>query len=240
MTPILQITILIAAALNAGSVSAPNLGTDDIVSRMVRMDEVRRTELQSYVSTRRYYVENKRFNKSAEMTVRMKYTYPGSKSYEVISQSGSGTIRKKALEKIIEAEVEAADEQHGNRSRIIPENYDFQLLGTELWEDRPCYVLQITPKTANKFLMVGRIWVDSEDFAVAHLEGNPAKNPSFWTTEVKVAHQYKKHGDVWLPESNYSRSKVRIFGATELTIDYFEYQINGQDEAPESANASKQ
>lgn len=239
MTPMLNVAVMLASVVLAATNPVPDLKTDEIVARMIQMDEGRRATLQSYISTRRYSVDNKRFKKHAEMTVRVNYAFPGTKSYEVISQKGSGIIRKRALQKIIDAEVEASKESNGDRSRIIPENYEFELLGTEVVEGRSCYVLKITPKTENKFLVRGRIWVDAADFAIARMEGSPAKNPSFWTRDVQVEHQYMKHGQVWLPRTNFSRSKIRIFGPTELTIDYFEYQINGVGELPESANASK-
>jgi hypothetical protein len=217
---------LLTAAFPAVTSRPLPLTTDQVVSRMLEQDEARRAALQNYVSVRHYALDNKRFHKRAEMTVRVTYTSPGTKSFTVVSEKGSGFIRRKVLQKMIEAEVEAAKEENGDRSRIIPKNYDFELLGTEQEEGRPSYVLQIAPKTANKFLIRGRIWVDAEDFAIIRVEGSPAKNPSFWTSRIQVKHEYEKHAPFWLPRSNFSRSEVRIFGPTELTIDYLEYQIN--------------
>ena len=36
---------------------------------------------------------------------------------------------------------------------------------------------------------------------------------------------YQEIGNFWLPESNESETKVRIFGTAVLTIKYGEYQI---------------
>lgn len=225
----LHIAVFLLSSVVAANEPVLSMNADQIVSRMLELDATRREALHTYVSVRRYTVDNKRFNKHAEMIIRMKYTFPGTKSYEVISQKGSGVIRKRALQKIIEAEVEASKEANGDRSRMIPQNYAFELLGSEVLDGRSCYVLLVTPKTKNKFLMKGRIWVDSEDFAIVRVAGSPAKNPSFWTTDVQIEHQYKKHGQFWLPQSNSSRSQIRIFGTTDLKINYFEYELNGED-----------
>jgi hypothetical protein len=237
MTTILHLAVLLASGLAGLNESVPAMRTDEIVSRMIEMDAMRRAALQSYISVRRYTVDNKRFNKHAEMTVRMKYTFPGTKSYEVISQSGSGVIRKRALKGIIDAEVEASKEANGERSRIIPQNYAFVLLGSEVVGGRPCYLLQIMPKTENKFLIKGRIWVDSEDFAIVRVVGSPAKSPSFWTKDTQVEHSYEKYGQFWLPRFNLSGSNIRIFGHTDLRIDYFEYEYEGREQANASAES---
>jgi hypothetical protein len=36
---------------------------------------------------------------------------------------------------------------------------------------------------------------------------------------------YRKIGDFWLPESNESETKVRVFGTAVLSIEYRDYQI---------------
>jgi len=90
------------------------------------------------------------------------------------------------------------------------------------------------PKTKNKFLIKGHIWIDSEDFAIVRLVGSPAKNPSFWTRNIKIERQYRKYGQFWLPRINSSRSRILIFGSSELMIDYFDYEINGVNQAHDS------
>ena len=53
---------------------------------------------------------------------------------------------------------------------------------------------------------------------------NPAKNPSFWTKTVHFVHTYEKSGEFWFPVATESVTEARLFGATSLTIQYFEYQ----------------
>jgi hypothetical protein len=69
----------------------------------------------------------------------------------------------------------------------------------------------------------GRVWVDAEDFAMVQIEGKPAKSPSFWIKSTSFVHRYEKCGPFWFPVSNHSTSDARLFGATEVTIEYFDY-----------------
>jgi hypothetical protein len=107
-----------------------------------------------------------------------------------------------------------------------PDNYNFRLVGMDTANGRPCYLLDATPRTKNKYLFRGRVWVDAEDAAVSRIEGRPAENPSLWTASVHFVHQYKKVGPYWLAASNISQTEVRIFGSTELKVEYSDYVIN--------------
>jgi hypothetical protein len=97
------------------------------------------------------------------------------------------------------------------------------MVGTETVNHRPAYVIEATPKTSNKYLIRGRIWVDAEEYAIVRIEGQPAKNPSFWIKSVRFVHTYAKQGTVWLPVSDNSVADARILGATDLKIEYFGY-----------------
>ena len=67
--------------------------------------------------------------------------------------------------------------------------------------------------------------MEAKDFAITRLEGQPAVNPSWWTLKTDFKRRYEKVGDFWLPVSNESETKVRIFGTAVLTISYSDYQI---------------
>ena len=68
--------------------------------------------------------------------------------------------------------------------------------------------------------------MDAADFALAKVEAEPAKNPSFWISRTRIQFTNAKRGDFWLPEKNRSETKVRIGGTAVLTIDYGVYQIS--------------
>jgi len=209
--------------------SRPSLTAPEILERMAQADGARRTALAGYTGVRHYRFENKKSNKHAEMTVRMTCGADGIKTFEVVEESGSGFVRSHIIHKMIEAEEESSQKGERKESRIIPENYDFRLVGSETLEGRDSYVLEINPKKPTKFSVRGRIWVDAEAFAIARIEGQPAKNPSFWIRSVQVEQRYGRTGQFWLPALNHSVAQAKIFGTTEVVIEYSDYKTNVPD-----------
>ena len=206
--------------------SSPSLTTPEIVDRLVQADNDRLAALAGYSGVRHYRFENKKTGKSAEMTVRMSCGSDGIKTSEVVSESGSGFVRRHIIGKMIEAETESSQKGDRKESRIVPDNYEFRLIGMEDSDGRSSYVLEINPKKPTKFAIRGRIWVDAQDFAIARVEGQPAKNPSFWIRSVKVEQRYLRTGQFWLPALNHSVAQARIFGSTEAVIEYSDYKTS--------------
>ena len=224
---------IFAAAADEAGVQLPT--GDEVVARMLARDNERQAALNGYTAARRYVLENRGHNKRAEMVVRVTCLSDGSKQFETISATGWGGARKFVFPRLLEAEVEAARPGVRERSRIIPENYTFEMVGTTLLGTRPAYMLSIVPRTANKYLTRGRIWIDAEEYAIVRIEGKPAKNPSFWIKSVQFVHTYDKRDSFWFPVSDRSVTDARIFGSTEVTIEYFDYVPNV---LPPSAAAS--
>jgi len=230
-----SVFLLSTLALTAGDPGEPQLSADEVVAKMIERDQERQAALEGYTARRRYILENDRHHKRAEMLVRMKCLNDGSKQFEVVSSAGWGSARNHVFPKLLSAEVDASQPGSRDRSRIIPQNYSFAMVGAETVNDRSAYVIAVTPKTANKYLMKGKIWVDADEYAIVRIEGQPAKNPSFWVKSVHFVHTYGKQGQFWLPVSNNSVNDVRIFGATALKIEYFGYLPN----APAAASLSE-
>jgi hypothetical protein len=132
---------------------------------------------------------------------------------------------------MLESESETSHPEARAKTRINPENYDFKMAGTEVIDGRTAYVLEVSPKRKEKYLFCGRIWVDAEDYALARAEGQPAKNPSFWTKSTHFVQIYQKNGPLWFPRSTQSVTEAHIFGTTDVNIEYFDY-------APKTTHAS--
>jgi len=206
-------------------VSAP-LSADEVVQRVVQMNEQRANALETYTSIRSYHLEcHCLSHKTADMVVRAQYDAPNKKSFTIVSESGSGTVRSRVFKKLLEAEQESMREENQERTAITPQNYTFQLADYQKIDGNEFYVLEANPLTKNKFLFRGRLWIDAKAFAIARVEGEPAVNPSWWTVKTDFKRNYQEIGSFWLPESNESETKVRIFGTAVLTIKYGEYQI---------------
>jgi hypothetical protein len=217
-------SILISTPGGLSLASSPQT-TDGLVAAMMSRDAERIAALHGYTAMRRYELENRGRHKRAEMLVRVTGHEDGSKTFETVSASGWGVVLKHVFPRLLEAEVESSRPDARDRSRITPDNYSFQMIGTEEVRDRPAYVMAIEPRTKNKFLVRGRIWVDAEDYAIVRLEGQPAKNPSFWTRSVHFTHEYQKNGMFWFPMRDDSVNDVRIVGTTEMRIEYFDFAV---------------
>ena len=207
------------------------LSREQVVANLVQMNIQRARALHAYHGTRIYRVEYRGFpgTRSAEMVVDLKYQSPGTKEFTIQSATGSRMIIDKVFKKLLEAEKEASAAEIQRRTALNGDNYDFTLVGLESTPFGSMYVLIVEPKTKDRFLYRGRIWVDAEDFAVVRLEAEPAKNPSFWTKSNEVEQVYMKVNDFWLPSRNHSVTTIRLGGRAELTIQYNNYQITGAD-----------
>jgi len=223
-----------AAPLDPPAASpVPLLSADEIVSRMVERNLERARALEAYQGTRVYRLEYRGFPgfRSAEMTVEVKYHSPGTKDFNIRSEKGSRLIIERIFKRVLQTEKDALSEENQSRVALNQENYKFTLAGCESTTAGLFYILSVEPRTDNKLLYRGRIWVDAEDFAVARIEAVPAKSPSFWTKETKIEQVYAKVGTFWLPLFNRSSSDIRLGGHASFTIDYREYRITAASPA---------
>jgi len=206
----------------------PSLTAGQIVKNLEEKNQERASALREFQGTRVYRMEYQGFpsNRDAEMVVNVMFHAPAKKEFAVVSETGSKFIISHVFKKLLEGEQEAGSEENRRRTALNTTNYDFALVGTEASSIDPQYILSVAPKTANKFLYRGKIWVDAKDFAVTRIDAEPAKNPSFWIKKNQLQHKYKKVGEFWLPEENRTESWIRLGGRAVLTIEYKDYKVS--------------
>jgi hypothetical protein len=135
-----------------------------------------------------------------------------------------------AFRRLLDGEKEAAEPAEHARTLLNHDNYDFALVGFESSDKGNQYVLAVRPKTISKYVYRGKVWVDATDFAVTRIDVEPALNPSFWTKQNRVRHEYMKVQNFWLPRRNESVSEIRFGGRATLTIEYSNYRdIDSRD-----------
>ena len=213
-------------AITAHDFSERLPNADEVVAKMMEHDSRRQAAFRGYTAVRRYILENQPHHKQAEMLVKVNCLDNGTKQFETISATGWSAARKHVFPRLLESESEASLPDARERSRITPENYSFEIVGKDYVNQRHAYVIAIAPKKQSKYLVQGKIWVDLEDWAIVRIEGKAAKSPSFWIKSVRFVHNYQKNGSFWFPVSDRSVTDVRILGATEVTIEYFDYSAN--------------
>ena len=199
------------------------LTADEVVANMYRSDTLRESASGGYTGTREYVVENHQLQKRARMLARVTCDPTGTKHFEVTSEDGWKSASNHVLRPMLETESDSSRPDTRPQNRVTADNYTFQLIDIEPLDGRTAYVIQAIPKREDKSLFRGRIWVDTEDYALARVEGEPAKNPSFWTKKVQFVQQYQKSGAYWFPAETTSITEARIFGTTEVSIRYFDY-----------------
>ncbi len=219
------------------SITTAPLSVDQVVSNLIHEDVERAQALGHSESTRVYHLSYRGFpsSRDAEMTVEATYDSPSTKTFKVVSQTGSKMIIERVFKRLLESEKEAAEPEMHARTLLNRDNYSFALIGFEpsesnspgadSWATGGQYVLAVYPKTRSKYLYRGKVWVDGTDFAVTRIEAEPAQNPSFWTKKNNIHHEYMKVGDFWLPRRNESVSYIRLGGRATLTIEYKDYRV---------------
>lgn len=225
---LLGIAMFLPTMSRAAEPCTTDLSAADILDRLINRNQVTAMTLAGYTSTRHYHLEFRGVDSLvADLTVRAAYLAPDRKEFTPESESGSTFLQRHVLQQLLMSEAEAA--QPGTRERVAltPRNYNFKSVGCEQVSGRTAYVLDLTPRHANKFLIRGRIYVDNEDFAVIRVLAEPAKNPSWWTVRNEIEQTYIRVGEFWLPARNSTTTKVRLLGRAFLTIDYGEYQVMG-------------
>jgi hypothetical protein len=217
------------ASSGRSSYAAPKgpLTADQVVRKLEENNAQRAAALGQFNATRVYHMQYRGFpsDRDAEMVVNVTYHAPNVKEFSVVSQTGSKFIIDHVFKKLLEGEQEAADEENRRNTALSTDNYEFTSAGYETTPEGAQYVLNLLPRNKNKFLYRGKIWVDAKDFAVVRIEGEPARNPSWWIKKTEVEHRYVRVSDFWLPAENHTESVIRLGGRAILSIEYKDYRI---------------
>lgn len=231
-------TSAVCAGAQLGQESDPTLTTpleplrsgvtkNQIFAQLLAHNEQRKEALADYTALRTYQVVDLKGKVHAEEIGRMEFRAPDQKTFVVTSESGSGLIRRLALNPLIASEIETAAGKEHHDSAIAPENYTLDLLGEQQVGSYHCFVAQAVPKRLDKYLFEGKVWIDAEDYAVVRIEGHPARKLSFWIERADFVRQYQKIGGFWLPQRDETFVQVRLYGKKALTIDHQDYSVNG-------------
>jgi hypothetical protein len=86
-------------------------------------------------------------------------------------------------------------------------------------------------------LIDGAVYVTDTDADLVRVEGELAKNPSFWTRHVQVVKQYARISGLRVPVRVESTAQMRLVGTSSLTMTYDYSMINGVPVARTLASA---
>jgi len=235
---VLGLTSSVASAQSRGSQSAAEqvvtsrgiraagLTGDDIIAKMLERNRARNERLQRYSAVRTYEIATLEGKSAAKTVVRVDYEAPDKKTFTRTFEKGSGIVRHLVFDRLMQSEEETSSGREHHDSAITPSNYAFTLSGQEDVGPYHCFVLDVTPKRKDKYLFEGKIWIDSEDFAVVKIAGHPAKKPSFWINRADFVREYQIIDGFWRPYRDKTSVEVKIYGRRILTVDHQQYLIN--------------
>jgi hypothetical protein len=198
-----------------------------IFAKLLQHNHLRDAELQKYSAVRTYQVTNDHGKLYATEVVRMHYLAPDHEHFSITSADGSWLVRRLVLTRLIKSEAKASSGARHRDTSLKPVNYSFELLGEQDVGPYHCYVLRALPRRQDKRLFEGRIWIDSRDYGVVRIDGQPAGQLSFWIESAHFIRQYQRLGEFWLPWRDESTVDMRLAGTKILTIVHRQYTVNG-------------
>ncbi|MFZ0980749.1 MAG: outer membrane lipoprotein-sorting protein [Candidatus Acidiferrales bacterium] len=223
-----------AAAGVSGQTSSAVPTSGGIVDQMAQAQVANRDRFLPYTVTRDYKLfeganaDPPRSHVVADITV----VPPDFKKYTIDNSAGSG-LAERIVRKALDGEVAFAKDSAA--TDITRENYDFVLVGENQLSGRRCFVLELIPKRKSKNLLRGTIWIDAQSLLPYRVEGEPAKNPSWWLTDVRIDLRYGYVGPMWVQTSSKATANVRIIGPSSMTWEDVSYHLG--DLVPDTALA---
>jgi hypothetical protein len=179
--------------------------------------------LVTYRGTRRLEGRNERFNVSGWMEIAVELTEEGF-HYKVTREGGSDLIRGRVFRSMLENEEEIFANGDATRSSFTNINYEL----TPAAAGEPGLVkLFARPKRRDVTLIDGAVFVTDTDADLVRVEGQLAKNPSFWTRRVQVLKQYARVNGLRVPVRVESTAQIRFAGTSTMTMTYDYQMING-------------
>ena len=186
-----------------------------IVARMAQARAENQARLRPYVVTRLYTLFGKERDKAkSEVTAEVAFAPPNSKKFTITERTGSG-LGERIVRRMLEGETQIVKDY--NATDISPANYDFRFGGEEDMMGQRCYVVALFPKRQDKTLLRGNMWVDANTYLLRRMEVAPAKGPSWWLRDVRIAFAYGDVSGMWLQTSSEFTTNVRIFGEHTIT-----------------------
>jgi hypothetical protein len=175
---------------------------------------------------------------AAQVTVKTIYNRTSGKEYTPVSQTGSSMLRNIVIEKILANEKEMARTENHDKVAITSANYEMHLLpGKVTINGRDCVVVTLKARRKLSYLLNGKGWFDAGDYTLVHLEGSPAQSVSVFAGETAGKRDYDRIQGFSMAKYAELHSHSFLFGNTALKIDYSEYKIDIDPNAPGAQKA---
>lgn len=221
---------LLAVSAATTSLPAQESPAAQVVAAIDAAVQTRTAGIASYTVLEHYSVfrNDDLKHPAAEMTVRTTYQRESGKSYEILSESGSGLLRKMVLHSILDHEQEINRPGIREGAFFTSANYSMKIEpgAPKLLDSRLCYAVAILPKPKSQQLVSGTLWADAANGQIVQVQGSIRKGLSLFTGKVQV---FRKYANIdGFAQAIYARaeSNSSLFGRTVVVIDYRDYHIS--------------
>jgi hypothetical protein len=228
----LSIPQIAAASLLIGlqciHIQSQQVGEALVIQNIDSAVKARLTNVAGYTVTEHYAVFRGKdeAHPAAEMTVETTYTAESGKSYKILSESGSDLIRTFVFKTLLENEERINLPANRAGAWITSANYEMKLKPGETQIDgRNCFVLSLTPRRKEPFLIAGTLWVDAKDGSIVQVQGISSKSPSMWTGPTQMIRQYANINGFSQATHARAVSNSSLLGQSIIKIDYSDYSV---------------
>jgi len=219
---LILVLAFVGRAAADGATPSPLLPPEEVVARMERRFERQLQAIGSYQGRRKYVAAHPLLKRSSVWLVEEKFRAPEEKELKVLERSGSAIVERQLFARLLEVELETARGEARLAVELCRRNYRFTFQKYD--KANGAYIFAVEPRTSNPYLLRGTIWINSKDFAVTRIEGEPAASHSFWVKSSRFVHEFAQFGEFWFPVRHRSEAELRLLGRATLDIDYFDYR----------------
>ena len=164
----------------------------------------------------------------AQVVATMSFTAPDVKLFTVLESRGSALLRSRVINKMMAAETEAARSGAHRRVAFTSANYEF----SSVRDDGDLYVIAMKPRRRDGLLFKGLVWITKDGYHLKRIEGEPAKNPSFWTKRINFVSDFAPVKGVWLHVRTVARVTIRWKGDYHIRSECGPYELLLAADAP--------
>lgn len=238
MRPLLTAVLVatIGSSMAICEPKAPPMPEDQMVSRYLQATQAQQSALRGGTEEIDIDAAVPKFKKQGKLHALRSISKLGKITYHALGFSGDNVVKTEVIANYLKAEVESA--KGPSNASITPQNYKFKYKGTEDWNGRQVYVLQLKPRQKKVGLFKGELWLDAETYMPVRESGSFVKSPSFMLKKMQFVRDYELQNGVSIPQRTESRVETRFFGKVELNINYLTFSKDNSQAAAGSDDAT--
>ena len=173
---------------------------------------------------RRLEASSAKLKESAWIEAITEYDPAAGFTYSITAQGGSERIRRRVLEKVLEAEQENSARAEWRKGNLSRANYEFNFGGHA---GEGMLKMQLTPRRKDSRLVLGSALLTAKSGNLVRVEGRLSRSPSIWVRWVNVARSYSPIGGAMMPIAIESTADVRIAGMSTFSMTYDYEMVDG-------------